>query len=67
MNIPFFTKHVDKTTMERLSDVEQRLVALTNRVTGLELENESLRNKVLRKVQKQTTGRVWSVPPVTNK
>jgi len=51
MFIPFLHKNVASTLLERVENLESGNTQLKKRVLDLEIENESFRNKVLRKVQ----------------
>ena len=43
-----------ETISKRLTDVINEVETLKSKVKGLELENDDLRNKVLRKIQRKT-------------
>ena len=45
--------NVEPTYFERLAKVESEVTLLKAKINGLELENDNLRDKVLRKIQKK--------------
>lgn len=48
-------KELDKTLSQRITALEETVIVLKAQINGLELENDSLRNKVLRKIQYKQT------------
>jgi len=53
-NYMFFNKkNIDKTYIQRITDAECDIAVLKQKISSLELENEDLRNKVLRKMQQK--------------
>jgi archaellum component FlaC len=55
MFITFGKNDVSESFRKRLEDVESTIVQLKSRVSALEIEQNTLRDKVLRKIQKQDT------------
>lgn len=47
--------NVKSTFNDRLLEVETELIKLKTKINAIELENDDLRNKVLRKIQKKAS------------